>query len=663
MLLPVPGDLLYAQESRIELADKYFDRFDYEKAIQLYEGAIRKKEFAILKKRPNWRIYAKLADAYYNTSRPDMAAKNYGIAYEKNSDLSSSYLRKYVISLQSSGASAEDINKIRLAYLEISEDYSNIPRSGTDVTFSEIENLTLINSEKSEFGALIHENILYFSSSRINENKPNRFNKRLYKWNKQPFLDIYRATIDRDTDSIKLIEEDSTLVNINSYSHESGISLTADGKNMVYAGGMVKKNGHPDYNKNGTSTLKLYMAELKNDIWEKTEFDFIENELYSFGGPAFGLNDNWLFFVSCAPFPEAKGQTDIYAVELKNGKPIGDIINLPINTPANESFPFISADSTLYFSSDRIQEDNLNLGMMDIYRVKDVYKAIKERKATIEHLGAEINSTKDDFAFFIDESYPLGDSEYYAYFSSNREFDNAKGDDDMYRIKVNLSSDIPLIIGGTIFDKVTKNPLAGATITLIDSDGINLKTIEVDSSGTFSFEVESNHIYNIHGSKTYYFDDLRSYNSSMKSDGINLELEPFPCEIINPIGFETNSDVISSQEIENLKPIIDLLKAHPEIKIKIESHTDFVGSDTSNQDLSNRRALNTKQHFIDNEVQPGQILSAIGYGEKCPIYSEENIKNSTPDEQKIKNARNRRSRFVLNICTDESGPCIGPDSN
>ena len=59
-LLLANSGLLFGQQTRLELGDKYFDQFDYKKAITLYEGINNSKK--------TWQIYAKLWDCYYNTS-------------------------------------------------------------------------------------------------------------------------------------------------------------------------------------------------------------------------------------------------------------------------------------------------------------------------------------------------------------------------------------------------------------------------------------------------------------------------------------------------------------------------------------------------------------------------------------------------------------------
>ena len=65
----INSGLLFSQQTRIELGDKYFDQYAYEKAIRLYEEADTTKV--------KWDVYAKLGDCYYFTSKPANALKYY----------------------------------------------------------------------------------------------------------------------------------------------------------------------------------------------------------------------------------------------------------------------------------------------------------------------------------------------------------------------------------------------------------------------------------------------------------------------------------------------------------------------------------------------------------------------------------------------------------
>ena len=74
--------------------------------------------------------------------------------------------------------------------------------------------------------------------------------------------------------------------------------------------------------------------------------------------------------------------------------------------------------------------------------------------------------------------------------------------------------------------------------------------------------------------------------------------------------------------------------------IKVESHTDNVGSDEYNMDLSNRRAQSTVQYVISKGIDKSRI-SGKGFGKSNPI--EKCGGNCTAEQS----AKNRRSDFII----------------
>jgi outer membrane protein OmpA-like peptidoglycan-associated protein len=61
-----------------------------------------------------------------------------------------------------------------------------------------------------------------------------------------------------------------------------------------------------------------------------------------------------------------------------------------------------------------------------------------------------------------------------------------------------------------------------------------------------------------------------------------------------------------------------VLNQYPETTIMIAGHTDSTGSETQNQQLSERRAMAVKNALSGQGVDPAR-MSAVGYGESKPI--------------------------------------------
>lgn len=654
------SNVLFGQETRVELGNKYFDQFAYAEAIPFYEEAIKKS-------RMDSRILANLGDCYYYTLELDKALVMYKKVIDiQKENVNQEYLLRYAQCLQSTGGTEQEvIGAFENYYKKIGKASVKIGlRHAVDQL--DVENLSSINSDSSDFGTFIFKNQLYFSSSRKNPDKDKKYNKRLYNWNRNPFLDLYSAVIDRTNDSLKIVAPDSAFDLINTRAHEGSVTISSNGNTMYYSGGDVE-NDVIQYNKRGTSILKLKKAvwDAKIQKWVEDSRDSLVNKLdfnsYSVGNPALSPNNNILFFATCAPYNEARGQSDIYYVEIKNGI-YGEPKSVPgINTPGRESFPFVSKDSTLYFSSDGVYNDSLGLGFLDIYKVKNIYNVIKTGKAEVVHVNAPINSVMDDFAYF-EEPIEGNECEVIGYFSSNWEGrPNAKGSDDIYRVKLNKTKTIK----GRIIDYFTNTPLTGATVQLLDSAD-HIRTISVDSTGSYSIDVECNQIYRLSGNKDMYNEDLKNFNSSEVTGNIDLALKINPCKIpynkiivFDPRG----ADTISQQAKDSIAPLVALLKTYSDIKLRIESFTDSKDDEAFNLDLSQRRADATKTYLIEEVgIDESRILGAKGFGEKCLLLSDEFI-NSLPTQQEKNEAhlKNRRSQILIVGCDNASVKCKEDD--
>lgn len=84
--------------------------------------------------------------------------------------------------------------------------------------------------------------------------------------------------------------------------------------------------------------------------------------------------------------------------------------------------------------------------------------------------------------------------------------------------------------------------------------------------------------------------------------------------------FETGKYNLRTSAENNLTKLVEFLQQQPDRALVIEGHTDSVGSDTYNQDLSQRRADSVKAYLVSQGVAPGKI-TAIGKGESSPVAS------------------------------------------
>ena len=243
-LFVLANSFLYAQVDRIELGDKYFEQFAYEKAITLYKGAVDRGE-------KDWKVYAKLGDCFYYTSDSENAVNYYRLAFKEKSNNMDLYRLRFAQSLISSegcdnAISSLDSDKDALSikviwdYFLPDEKYNKDPVVLKSKICKEKEKLNediivdslSINTKASDFGGVFSNGILYFTSSRKNPYKDKKINKRRYNWNDQPYLDIYEALLVENSDSINsmLVPIDVSKIgdSINNSAHQSGVTISRD---------------------------------------------------------------------------------------------------------------------------------------------------------------------------------------------------------------------------------------------------------------------------------------------------------------------------------------------------------------------------------------------------------------------------------------------------
>ncbi|WP_298500448.1 OmpA family protein [uncultured Algibacter sp.] len=614
-----------------KLADKFFSNYGYVKATELYKKAFDDGD-------NSEHVLTRLGDCYYNNSNSEKAVFWYQKAAEKYK-IDSEHLFKYIQSLKSIGNYSEaDIWTKK--FIEIQNDDSRLKdydannllkyeslNAANDSLSITIENLP-INSKFSDFGSLIKNNELVFASARgiVNNNE--------YGWNKEPFLDLFQVSIKEDNCDLEF--GDIALLKsskINSNYHEATVAITNDGKTMYFTRDNVTKKNKLNFDKKGTTHLKIYKATLIDGSWENIKELSINDEVYSTGHPTLSPDNKKLFFVSDRK--GGIGQTDIYEVDILDNNKYSEPKNLgpKINTEGREMFPFVSKDSTLYFSSD----GRLNLGLLDIFKSNILKDSISEPK----NLGAPYNSGYDDFAYYIDSSENINNR---SFLSSNRP--GGKGNDDIYTVYSKVCSQT---IRGIVRNSNDNQPLSKVKVNLIDEIGKIVDEIITVENGKYEFDVKCDKKYTIQSELL----DFSVNQIQIKTDNKNgnvterdLFLESLIKGnqiVIKPIFFDFDKWTIRTDAKYELENIVDVLRNYPTMVIKIESHTDSRGRDNYNMRLSDKRAKSTRDYILSRGIAKARIESALGYGESQLLNSCSNGVKCTSEEHQI----NRRSYFYI----------------
>ncbi|MBN4072090.1 PD40 domain-containing protein, partial [Flavobacteriales bacterium AH-315-E23] len=214
------------------------------------------------------------------------------------------------------------------------------------------------------------------------------------------YLTIQYSTINNDNDTTTYSKPRLFSGRISQLQHSGPISFDDTGNFAVFT--------RVHYFKNGTERVyrpQLFSTRFEKNKWREIERLNINNSQYSYGHPALSSDGKRLYFVS--DMEGGYGGKDIYVSENNNGS-WSDPVNLgaAVNTVGNEAFPFLYKDSLFFFSSD----GHPGFGGMDLH-----YSVLEEGQITsVSHLDSSINSSADDFGFFLNKSQSTG------YFSSNR---------------------------------------------------------------------------------------------------------------------------------------------------------------------------------------------------------------------------------------------------
>jgi len=100
--------------------------------------------------------------------------------------------------------------------------------------------------------------------------------------------------------------------------------------------------------------------------------------------------------------------------------------------------------------------------------------------------------------------------------------------------------------------------------------------------------------------------------------------------------FDVNKSTIKGESMGTINEIVQMMNAHPDLKFRVEGHTDGDGDESYNQKLSEERAAAVKNLLIKNGIEATR-LDSKGYGESMPVDN-----NSTQEGR----ANNRRVEFV-----------------
>jgi hypothetical protein len=630
--------LLFAQpEKELEKANEMYKNFSYVDAIKIYER-IAQKGFV------NQEMLQSLGNAYYYNAEYKKALPWYEQLFQEGKyKVKPEYYYRYAQTLKSVGDYTQadkmmakfveltNANDTRAALFEENKDYQTVIKNNSGRF--QLNNAS-INTKNSEYGTAFYGDKIVFAGA----TDARKAKHGVSQWTGESFYDLYEA----EHFDQKLGNRKPFSSSVNTQFNESTPVFTKDGNTMYFTRNnyVNKKLGSDIEN---TILLKILRANKdKNGNWgDIVEVPF-DSDQYNVAHPTLSPDEKYLYFAS--DMPGSFGNSDIFRVEILGDNQYGTPENLGniINTAGRESFPYISKDNVLYYSSDGIP----GLGGLDIFAVK--FNADGSTSKPV-NIGMPGNSANDDFCFVFNSDSKIG------FLTSNRP--GGKGKDDIY----SFHEDKPLLfscqknIKGIVKDAKTKAIIANAKVILSDKVMKEVSTDQSKTDGTFTFEkvnCNDSHYY-LRGEKEKY--ETAEVNVTVGKDEVVYEILLNPREVaikkgmdlakvfeIKEIKFDYNKANIRPDAAVELTKIVELMREYPKMKIDIRSHTDSRGTDSYNLKLSDRRAKATLEWIVKQGIDRNR-LKAKAYGETRLVNGCSNGVPCTEEEHQ----ENRRSEFIV----------------
>ena len=627
----------FAQEQKVNRADKRFDKYEYYDALKNYEDALEKGFHTE-------EVLKKIGDIYYFNAQYPQAAK-----YYKQLDSITDKITdpEYYFRLSQSLKALEQYVEADKAM----EKFSSIdPSDSRSIEFNNRRNYLEIieqesgkfkldsiggNSKLSDFAPTYYiDSSLVFSSTR----DKNISRRNIDLWTYSPHYDLFSAkpSTDAGLTDIKQLKG----INTDRY-HESTVAFTKDGKTMyftasrIYEDGKLKERGREKGNE--VHLLHIYRASLVDGVWTNIKDLSINSKEFSTSAPALNPDNDVLYFAS--DMPEGEGETDLYEVAIFEDGTLGAPQNMGsfINTSGRENFPFVSKDNKLYFSSD----GHYGLGGLDVYGFD-----LEVPSGGIINLGKPVSSSYDDLTFMIDSDTREG------YMASNRP--GGKGLDDIYQIKsleqLDWKCDRPL--AGTVRDAKTGELLSKANINLLSStNGTPIAQVQTDANGYYIFDkkIDCRKKFIVRATLDIYKPQEKTLEPSKTDEAaiVDFRLEKDPIKEqenllarlgIHDIYFDFDKYNIRKSSEADLDRVIRILNKYSKINIEIHSYTDKRGGVRYNQKLSDRRARATYNYLVKKGISKNR-LTYKGFGLTNPKV----ICNPCTEAQY---QQNRRSEFI-----------------
>lgn len=608
---------LSAQDPRadrlFEKAEQSYGRRDYTQAIKYIDE--------VLKQNPNYlNAYLLKGDIYYDLKKQDLAADAYIQAIRIDS-LSFPPVFYILAGLQFDMERFDDAKRNYMIYLgfnpksqaEIQKAERNIRLCDVrselkkhPVPFNPVNLGPNVNSDGYEYinSVSLDEELLLFTRKGTGPNEHESF------YHSGKVSGSWRLAQAMDPP-------------VNSPGNQGALCLSPDGMLLF----MTCCSRRDTY-----GTCDLYVSRRRGTQWsEPLNLGETVNSAAWDSQPCLSSDGRTLYFVSTRR--GGFGGSDIWKSTLLPSNEWSQPVNLgdTINTSSNEMAPFIHQDGkTLYFSS----TGHPGMGGADLFMSR---LSANGGWSTPLNIGYPVNTKNDEINLVINAG---GDA---AYISSAKE--GGYGNTDIYRFElpVDVRPAKVTYVKGKVYDKTDHHPLA-ATFELIDlQNGQTVVSSMSDvTDGTFILSLPVDKDYALNVSCTGYLFYSMNFSVSGGREPLLLDVPMQPVlvgekVVLKNIFFDTDKYELKPESSAELDKLFSFMGKNPSLRIEIGGHTDNVGSDAHNLELSQNRADAVFNYLVDKGIAR-ERMTARGYGKSLPVDT-----NDTPEGR----ANNRRTEFKV----------------
>lgn len=661
------GSGVYAQRNYTTEADNAYKSESFFTAVDLYKKAYTKEK----KKSEKIRIIYMIGECYRLIENPELAEEWYLKAEKAQYGNEDPLLFLNLADVMRIQGEYSEAKKRYQEYASLMPDDKRGNEGVRACELSEkwlekpnpyiIMNVTQLNSKQYDYAPVImgrRKNEIMFVSAR-----PGTMGNELDSRSGEAFSDLFTAEMDRKG---KWSIPQPLPAPVSTEDNEGPATLSKREGEMYYT--------HCPTEKNESKGCEIWKVTKKGRDWAEPEKMNFFPDSVTVGHPSLSKDDMMMVFASDAP--GGKGGKDIWFSTFdkkekawSEPQPVAGV-----NTPGDELFPFLRDNGNLYFASN----GHPGMGGLDIFVAEPTGK---NQWGNVENVKPPINSAAHDYGVFFIGNEDRG------YFTSNRP--EGKGGDDIYSFKL---PPVIYTMSGTVKDVDCKQPISGAVVKLIGTDGSSVETL-TQADGTYMFDEKENGDRFINSSTSYTI--IVSKSSGERNISTECESKDYSkrgylngkgqettvgiekstafvhdfelqCSNCGEIKFKTvlyelaKWDLMVTDKVNSKDSLNDLYQTlidNPNIVIELSAHTDARGSDESNQILSQKRAQSCVDYLISKGIEADRLVPK-GYGEGSPlrvtkngvetVYDEAFINSlSTKEEREAAHQLNRRTVFSV----------------